>query len=251
MSEQIKVGLFFGLGLLTIMLSIFFLGSNKSFFSKSLYVHSYFDSAVGLNQGAVVSLAGLKVGNLEAIDFDEEKNLVKVTFMINSEFQKKVKKDSVVDIRTQGALGDKYLYITPGKSDESIADKNEMKSDYGNDILSILGKRGSESEKIFDAISDLQILIKSVVKDNKIPSLLSKLDRTADNLQDTTAQLKKVKFERSMARLDSILEKVDNGQGTLGALINDKSLHNRLKSILGAGEKQQQMKSLIKSSVQE
>ena len=51
--------------------------------------------------------------------------------------------------------------------------------------------------------------------------------------------------------MDNILEKIDNGQGTLGALINDRSLHDRLKSILGAGQKQQQVKSIMKSSVEE
>lgn len=255
MNEQIKVGLFFGSGILIIIITIFFLGSNKSFFNESLHVHSYFDSAVGLNQGAVVSLAGVKVGNVDGIEFDEIRNLVRIGFLINSEFQKKIKLDSVAEIRTQGALGDKYIYITPGKGADVITDKAEMKSEYGNDFLSVVSKRGSESEKIFDAISDLQILIKSIVKDNKVPALISKLDRTAGNLEETTAQLKKItasnKIEKSMARLDSILEKVDNGQGTLGALINDKSLHNRLKSMLGAGDKQQQVKSVIRSSVQD
>lgn len=254
MSEQIKVGVFFGLGLLTIMLTIFFLGSNKSFFGSSLRISSYFDAAQGLTNGAVVSLAGVKVGNVESIDFDEVKNLVRVSYFVSSEFQKKIKNDSIVEIRTQGALGDKYLYITPGKGTETIADNSEIKSEYGNDFLSIISKRGSESEKIFDVISDLQILIKGIVRENKIPHLIQKLDKAADNLQDTTAQLKNVtannRIEKSMNRLDSILEKVDNGQGTLGALINDRSVHNRLKSILGAGEKQQQIKSILKSSVE-
>ncbi len=254
MNEHIKVGAFFGLGLLTIMVTIFLLGSNKSIFSTSLRIHSYFDAAQGLSNGAVVSLAGVRVGNVENIEFDENKNLVRIEYFIQSTYQKKIKTDSTVDIRTQGALGDKYLYITPGRGTETISDNSEIKGEYGNDFLSILSKRGSESEKIFDAISDLQILLKSIVKDNKIPHLIQKLDKTADNLQDTTAQLKQAtannRIEKSMTRLDSILEKVDNGQGTLGALINDRSVHNRLKTILGAGEKQQQMKSILKSSVE-
>jgi len=254
MNPQMKVGFFTAIGLITIIISIFSLGSNKSFFQKSLIIHSYFDSAVGLNQGGIVSLAGVKVGNIENIEFDETKNLVRVTFMVNQEFQKKVKMDSVVEIKTQGALGDKYLYITPGQGSEAIQDKAELKSEYGNDILSVISKRGSESEKLFDAISDLQILIKSLVNQNKIPSLISKLDKTAGNLQDTTEQFKKAtandRVTKTMNRVDSILEKIDGGQGTLGALINDKSLHVRIKSILGAGEKQQQVKSILRSSVE-
>lgn len=255
MNQQVKVGLFSGIGLLTIVVSIFFLGSNKSFFQKSLNVHAYFDSAQGLNQGGVVSLAGVKVGNIDTIEFDDSKSLVRVNFGINQEFQKKIKTDSVVEIKTQGALGDKYLYITPGKATEIVADKMEMKSEFGNDIFSVISKRGSEGDKIFDAISDLQILIKSVVAQNKIPALINKLDKTAGNLQETSEQIKKAtdnnKVAKTMSRLDSILEKIDNGQGTLGALINDKSIHLRLKSLLGAGEKQQQVKSILKTSIEE
>ncbi|MBC7753436.1 MAG: MCE family protein [Moraxellaceae bacterium] len=255
MNQQMKVGLFTAIGLGTIVISIFSLGSNKSFFQKSLIVHAYFDSAVGLNQGGIVSLAGVKVGNIENIEFDEMKNLVRVNFMVNQEFQKKVKMDSVVEIKTQGALGDKYLYITPGKGSDVVQDKTELKSEYGNDIFSVISKRSSDSEKLFDAISDLQILMKSLVNQNKIPALISKLDQTAGNLQETSNQIKKAtandRVNKTMNRVDSILEKIDNGQGTLGALINDRSLHVRMKSLLGAGEKQQQVKSILKSSVED
>ncbi len=255
MNQQMKVGLFTAIGLVTIVISIFSLGSNKSFFQKSIIVHSYFDSAVGLNQGGIVSLAGVKVGNIENIEFDETKNLVRVNFMVNEEFQKKVKMDSIVEIKTQGALGDKYLYLTPGKGTEVVQDKSELKSEYGNDIFSVISKRGSESEKIFDVISDMQLLMKSIVAQNKIPALMNKLDKTAGNLQETSENIKKAtandRVVKTMNRVDSILEKIDNGQGTLGALINDKSLHVRIKSLLGAGEKQQQVKSILRSSVEE
>ena len=254
MNQQMKVGLFTAIGLIVIVISIFSLGSNKSFFQKSLIVHSYFDSAVGLNQGGIVSLAGVKVGNIENIEFDEIKNLVRVNYMINEEFQKKVKLDSVVEIKTQGALGDKYLYINPGKGTDIVQDKSELKSDYGNDFFSVISKRGSESEKIFDAIADLQVLMRSLTAQNKIPALISKLDQTAGNLQTSSEQIKKAtandRVVKTMNRVDRILEKIDNGQGTLGALINDKSLHIRIKSLLGAGEKQQQVKSILRSSVE-
>ncbi len=255
MNQQMKVGLFTAIGLIVIVISIFSLGSNKSFFQKSLIVHSYFDSAVGLNQGGIVSLAGVKVGNIENIEFDEIKNLVRVNYMINEEFQKKVKLDSVVEIKTQGALGDKYLYINPGKGTDIVQDKSELKSDYGNDFFSVISKRGSESEKIFDAIADLQVLMRSLTAQNKIPALISKLDQTAGNLQTSSEQIKKAtandRVVKTMNRVDRILEKIDNGQGTLGALINDKSLHIRIKSLLGAGEKQQQVKSILRSSVED
>lgn len=252
---KIKVGIFLAAGLAVLTVSVFMLGANKSLFQRSYKLVSYFDSVQGLGNGAIVSLAGVKIGNIDTISFDEQKNLVQIIFLVDAKYSKKIKTDSVVEIRTQGALGDKYLYITPGTKGEPIHDMTEIKSDYGNDILSIIGKRGSESEKIFDMIADMNKIVKGLAEQNKITSVINKLDQTAGNLNDVSAKLKLAlgngQIEKSMTKLDSILEKVDNGQGTLGALINDKSLHERLKSILGAGQKQQQVKSIIKSSVEE
>lgn len=254
MKTQSKVGLFLGIGLIVVALSIFSLGSNKSIFQKSITMHAYFDSVQGLNKGGIVTLAGVKVGNIEDVEFDDKKNLVKVSFLINEEYIQKIKIDSLVEIKTQGALGDKYLYITPGTQTEIVKNNTEMKSDYGSDIFSVIGKRGSDTEKIFDTINELHTLVKSLNKDQKIPSLIKKMDNTAGNLQSVSEQIKLAtsnqQAQKAMTRINSILDKIETGQGTLGALINDKSIHNRLKSFLGAGEKQKQLKNTLESSVE-
>lgn len=254
--NQMKVGLFLLAGLIVLLGSIFTLGSNKTLFQDTFEIKSYFDSVQGLNVGGVVSLSGLKVGNVDRITFDETKNLVEVVSRIDPEFKNKIKKDSHVEIRTQGALGDKYLYIIPGTpSAEVVKNGDELKADYGNDIMAILSKRGSESEKLFDAIADFQKLMNSLTANNKIPSLLNKLDSAAGNLSEVSANLngtmKKGSFDRSITKLEKIVDKIDRGEGTLGALINDRSVHDRIKNILGAGQKNQQVKQILKSSVEE
>lgn len=252
---KIKVGVFLALGLFVLVISVFMLGANKSIFQDSYRVSTYFDSVQGLNNGAIVSLAGVKVGNIESIDYDDATNLVRVIFLLDSKYARKIKTDSTVEIRTQGALGDKFLYIMPGTTGLQIENNGELKSDYGNDILSVLNKRGNESEKLFDTIHNLNLIVKGIADQNKIPSLINKLDQAAGNLNESSVKIKQAlagnRLENSMNKMDNILEKIDSGQGTLGALINDRSLHDRLKSILGAGQKQQAVKSIMKSSVEE
>lgn len=252
---KLKVGLFLALGLIVLVVSVFMLGANKSVFQNSYRISTYFDSVQGLNNGAVVSLAGVKIGNVESIDYDDEKNLVRVIFLMDASYAKKTKSDSIVEIRTQGALGDKFLYIKPGISGTPLENRGELKSEYGNDLLAVLNKRGNESEKLFDTIHNLNLIVKGLAEQNKLPSLINKLDQAAGNLNDSSVKIKQAlagnKLEHSMTKMENILDKIDSGQGTLGALINDRSLHDRLKSILGAGQKQQQVKSIIKSSVDE
>lgn len=245
---QIKVGVFLAAGLAVLLTTIFMLGSNKSMFQEVVEVSSYFDSVQGLNKGAVVSLAGVKVGNIENIEFDANRNLVKVTARIEADSKNKIKKDSRVEIRTQGALGDKFLYITPGASStETISNGDEIASDYGNDILSVLSKRGNESEKLFDILNDLKVITGSLAQQNKLPNIVNNMEKASANL----ANLNVASINGSVAKLESIMNKVDRGEGTLGALINDRSIHERIKNILGAGQKDQQVKNILKSSIDE
>ncbi len=253
---QIKVGIFLAIGLFVLLGSIFTLGSNKSYFQEIFQIKAYFDSVQGLNKGSLVSLSGVKVGNVDKISFDAERNSVQVSVRIDAIYKDKIRKDSRIELRTQGALGDKFLFITPGTNiNEFLKHDDEIAADFGNDILSVLSKRGNESEKLFDAISDFQKLLQSVTSQNKIPSLIAKLDSTAGNLSEVSQRLngtlKSGSLDRSVTKLERVIDKIDRGDGTLGALINDRSIHERIKTILGAGQKNQQMKQILKSSVED
>ena len=253
---QTKVGAFLAIGLFVLLGSIFMLGSNKSYFQDVFKIRAYFDSVQGLNKGSIVSLSGVKVGNVDGINFDGVRNLVEVVIRIDSEFKNKIRKDSRLELRTQGALGDKFLFISPGTNiKEFLQNDDEVIADYGNDILSIINKRGSEGEKVFDVINEVHQLLKSINAQNKVPQLINKLDSAAGNLSEVSQRLnntlKNGNLDRSMTKLEKIVDKVDRGEGTLGALINDRSIHERIKSILGAGQKNQQVKQILKSSFEE
>lgn len=253
---QIKVGIFVAAGLSVLFTTIFMLGSNKSLFQQVVEIHSFFDSVQGLNKGSIVSLAGVKVGNIDRITFNENKNLVEVVAIIDTEYISRIKKDSRVEIRTQGALGDKFLYITPGTSGAaSISHGDELVSDYGNDILSIISKRGNESENLFDILIDIKKITHALTENNRINHISGNLEKTTENLNRLTDKLNKAletgSLDRSMNKLERILDKVDRGEGTLGALVNDRTIHERIKTILGAGQQGQHIKNILKSSVEE
>ncbi|MEK6627527.1 MAG: MlaD family protein [Bdellovibrionota bacterium] len=253
---QIKVGFFLLVGLIVLLTSIFMLGSNKSLFQEVVEFRSYFDSVQGLNKGGVVSLAGVKIGNIDRVSFDEAKNLVEVVSIVDSIYKTKIKKDSRVEIRTQGALGDKFLYITPGTTASgSIESGDEIASDYGNDILSVISKRGNESENLFDILKDIKRITHTLAESNKVGNITVNLEKVTQNLAQLTEQLNKTvksgSIDRSTAKIEKILDKIERGEGTLGALINDRSIHERLKNILGAGQQSQQVKNILKNSVEE
>ena len=72
----------------------------------------------GLSIGSDVRINGIKVGTVTAQNLNSEDYTVNVTFSIASDV--KLPKDSSVAIVGDGLMGDKFVKIEPGKSDEYL-----------------------------------------------------------------------------------------------------------------------------------
>lgn len=59
-----------------------------------------------------------------------------------------------------------------------------------------------------------------------------------------------LQFKNSVDKMNNILTKIDKGEGTLGALINDSTLHEQLKSLVGGSQRKNHVKSVIRSSIE-
>lgn len=262
-NTQLKVGIFLTVGILFILGSIFFLGADKAVFTTYVRVHAHFTQVQGLSSGSLVSLSGVTVGNVERITFLPEKNSLDVTLKIDKTFIDRVREGSQVEIRTQGALGDKYVFITPGDPrGPSIKDGDILEVAKGSDIIEIISERGSEAGKVFDIINELQKITLAINADNRLARIMSHMENASTNLSQTSEATQRFmvqmnnhatgdKLGKSIEKLDAILTKIDRGEGTLGALINDPSLHNQLKSMLGASSRKSHVKSLLRTSIEQ
>jgi phospholipid/cholesterol/gamma-HCH transport system substrate-binding protein len=210
----------------------------------------------------VVSLSGVTVGNVEKIDFLEEKNLLDVVMRVNTKYIARIRQGSQVEIRTQGALGDKFIYIIPAdpRSPE-IKEDEVLDIAKATDLLGILSERGSETNKVFDILTELQKITHALSSDNRLAKTMVNLETASTSFakasKDAQTFFEKAntgnggdKIARSMDRLDSILTKIDRGEGSLGLLINDPSLHNQLKSFLGGSNRKNHVKSLLRTSIE-
>lgn len=243
--QLMMTGIFLAIGVVVVLMTILMLGGDKILFQKNAHIFVKFDQVQGLNQGAVVSLAGLPIGNVDGFDFDPATNRIRVSLRIKADQLKKLSMGTLAEIRTQGALGDKYIYIIPGKTDQDrLTDGSEIQTAKSTDIMAILSEKGNETEKVFEIIKEIHILTKTINQDNKV-------GRIMDNLESGSAALSKVaaSAETSMAKFDRVMTKIDKGEGTLGALISDSSIHDQIKSILGGSQRKSQVKSMLLRSV--
>lgn len=259
---QWYVGLFIIVGLFLVLVSIFILGADRSFFRSYMHYKVHFDQVQGLNKGSVISLSGINIGNVEDIYFLSGTNDLEVLMRVEKSYARQITKGTQVEIKTQGALGDKFMFVIPGPAtNEILKDGEALTAAKATDLIGVISERGKETEKLFDIIDELYKMTKVMNAENRLDKMLNNMADTATNLKEITGQTRRLTTEltaddthkqlkSSIVKLDHILTKIDKGQGTLGALINDSSLHTQLKSLLGGSQRKQHIKSIIRTSIE-
>jgi phospholipid/cholesterol/gamma-HCH transport system substrate-binding protein len=117
-SVEIAVGIFVIIGMLCVGYLTVKMGKLEWFGSDLYPVVARFQSISGLKTGANVEMAGVEIGKVESIDLDLERQVAVVTMRIQKRIE--LSEDVIASIKTAGIIGDKYIKLTPGGSDELL-----------------------------------------------------------------------------------------------------------------------------------
>ena len=88
-------------------------------FQPTYRVVAKFDNIGGLKKQAAVKSAGVVVGRVESIDFDDKTFQARVTLALDQRYV--FPKDSSLKILTSGLLGEQYIGVEPGADDKNLA----------------------------------------------------------------------------------------------------------------------------------
>ena len=133
-SLDIWVGLFVLLGALAVMFLALKVGNMSSMsLGPSYTVIARFDKIGGLKPRAPVKSAGVVVGRVESIAFNDKTFQAQVTIRMQGEVQ--FPKDSSAKILTSGLLGEQYIGIEPGGDDKNFAEGDRIKSTQSAIVL--------------------------------------------------------------------------------------------------------------------
>ena len=121
---EVAVGLFMIVGFVSFAWLAVKLGDVSLFGDDSYGVKARFTSISGLKEGALVEIAGVKVGKVTNIVLDGEDYEAVVSLNINRDV--KLQDDIIASIRTAGVIGDKFIDLTPGGSEEFIGPEGEI-----------------------------------------------------------------------------------------------------------------------------
>ncbi len=120
------VGGFVLLGLLGLVFLAYKVSAINTVGRNGTYqVQADFFSVSGLKNGASVTLAGVKIGQVDSIRINPENYKARVTLSIDKRYNQ-LPEDSNLSILTQGLLGEKYLGIDLGVEETFLQDGDEV-----------------------------------------------------------------------------------------------------------------------------
>jgi phospholipid/cholesterol/gamma-HCH transport system substrate-binding protein len=101
--------------------------SNASSFNtaQSYRVIAEFDNIGGLRARAPVKSAGVLVGRVEEIGFDNQKFVARVVLRVDQRYE--FPKDTAASILTSGLLGEQYIGLDGGGDDQMLKDGDVMR----------------------------------------------------------------------------------------------------------------------------
>jgi len=193
MSGTFRLGVFIVAGLLIFAAGIFWIGNKQFLFHSTYRLQAEFGNVAGLNGGAEVRVGGIHEGTVRQIQLPMRPNeKVRVQMDMASSTRNIIKNDSVATIRSEGLVGDKFVEISFGS--EQAARVKDGDTIQGEPPLQI---------------SDL-------------------LDKTREVLDVTRGAIDNV--NQTAGNLNSITSKINQGQGSIGALINDKKIYQNVNA---------------------
>jgi phospholipid/cholesterol/gamma-HCH transport system substrate-binding protein len=136
--QRSKIDVWVGLFVLIGGVAILFLALQSAnllslSFQKTYQVNARFDNIGGLKPKAAVRSAGVVVGRVEAITFDDKSFQARVTLSMESRYV--FPKDSSLKILTSGLLGEQYLGLEPGADDKTLVAGDTISSTQSAVVL--------------------------------------------------------------------------------------------------------------------
>jgi phospholipid/cholesterol/gamma-HCH transport system substrate-binding protein len=117
-AHETVVGIFVVIGLVCVGYMTVKLGNVSLFGDDSYTLYARFNSVSGLNVGNPVEMLGMEIGQVRGFAMDQEDLVAMVELRIKPDI--KIYDDAIASIKTAGLIGDKYVSIDPGGSDDLL-----------------------------------------------------------------------------------------------------------------------------------
>jgi phospholipid/cholesterol/gamma-HCH transport system substrate-binding protein len=264
---ELRVGLFVILGIGSALVALFLL-TDPSTFRGRYRITTVVEDAGGIRRGDPVQMRGVNIGRVMGFSLDPQG--VRITLEIEGEWD--IPRDSQARLVSGGILGGRTVEIQEGSGEEMVPGGGEIPgenvagifdvpADLGRDVQTVLGQvEALLSEPTLEAVQGSALELEALLgqlsrlareQGEEITRLTASLNRSASGLEEaagsgddlaravaradsalaTVNRTSTVVMEASAA-LRTILQRVENGEGTLGQLSANPELYQSLTDAL-------------------
>lgn len=257
--REVWVGLFVVFGLLATIVTLAVM-TDAALFRGRYIITTRVPNASGIRKGDPVLMHGVNIGRI--LSFSILQKDVEMRLEIEGEYP--IPKDSRVEIKASGLLGGMVADVIPGSSAQPVKWGDSIPGGTGVGLFDKMDALAGEADKVAkrvqgllsdDMVKDMQgsaanarrslESLQAILKEQRgeLRALTASLKRSSEGLEKVTAgpELERVTkrmdelvgkldgtantFDRTAKSLDSILARMDRGEGTLGKLSTDETLY--------------------------
>jgi phospholipid/cholesterol/gamma-HCH transport system substrate-binding protein len=266
-SREVKIGLLVVLTGVVLFYGLNFLKGVNILNPTNYYKVEYADLA-GLTEDASVFSKGYKIGRVSEISYDYTKEIpFVVTLDIERDIQ--IPEGAVAQLTSDGLIRGKCIKIEIDPTAATFLSRGDtIKSQVVPDLMDALAKdlvpkvnqivssadslllsvrAITEGEDLKESLTNIKSITSNletttndlnVVIKNDVPRIVKKVDNVAGSLAQVGEKVNRIDFEKTMNGVDStvvglqtIVDKCNQKDGTIGLLLNDKTLYNNLTGI--------------------
>ena len=263
-NREARVGLFVLIGVVAFLILLFTF-TDVGTFRGRYYVTTVVEDAGGVRRGDPVQMRGVNIGRV--VGFQMVPDGVEIRLELYNEYG--VPEGSMAHLKSSGILGGMTVDILPGRSTERVDDGARLPGTSSSGLMSAAESLGIEADTVLQRINsllspqtiggvgrsveELQALLGELSamtsqQRQELAALSSSLRRSAAGIEGATAG---PELARSVARIDSltarlnqtstsldaagrsletVLARIERGEGTLGLLSADEQLYTNLNS---------------------
>lgn len=227
-SRNLKIGSLVALSLATLMIFLFFIGSEQKIFSKKSDYHVRLESVSGLAEGNPVMLSGVTVGTVKDIQLprNPQQRTVFITVSIESKYRERVRQDSRARLKKLGLIAaDAYIDITPGSPNlPALPPGSFIPAAKQTNVDALI----TSGEDLVDNMVQISHSLKNILQRvDRGEGLIGELTTDPASKQRITDTLM-----TTLNRTNEVLEQVQSGRGLVGKLVYDEAYGDRVAASL-------------------
>src|SRR5262245_38705910 len=240
---ELQIGFWVLVAFALLLWATFQSGSIK-LFAREEKIKLTFQSVGGVEEGATVRLNGVPVGHVRDISLEKNGNDVIVELGVKKGTRERLHRGSSARITSTGFLAELYVELDGGNpAGPLITDDREIAVASAPDPNTAMKKVEAITDSLTILLGNLNTAgrelgqgrgtLGRLARDEQLYQQLVELSRNANaltaRLNDTQSRVS-TQFLALSASLDTLIQKMETGNGTIAQLVNDGTLHQRLAS---------------------